>query len=99
MRSISTNDPPHNASPAAPVRREASSLCHGVLHILDHSHPLLSGYSVRSHSLIRAQKKIVFVSEALTGPLHELEDPGAIDTTIDEVCYRRTPLKSGVARY
>jgi glycogen(starch) synthase len=54
---------------------------------------------VRSHSLIKAQNKIGFVAEALTGPLHQLEDPGATDTTIDEVAYRRTPLQSGVARH
>jgi glycogen(starch) synthase len=99
MRSISTKEPPHSTSLEAPEKQEASSLRHHVLHILDHSLPLLSGYSVRSHSLIGAQEKIGFVSEALTGPLHQLEDPGAVDTTVDEVLYRRTPLQSGVVRH
>jgi glycogen synthase len=54
---------------------------------------------VRSHSLIKAQKSIGFDSDALTGPLHQLEDPGATDATIDEVSYRRTPLPPGVTWY
>jgi glycogen synthase len=69
-----------------------------VLHVLDHSRPLLSGYSVRSHSLISAQKKIGFAPEVLTGPLHQLEDPAAADSTIDGISYRRTPLKPGFAQ-
>ena len=68
-----------------------------VLHVLDHSRPLLSGYSVRSHSLIAGQKKIGFSPEVLTGPLHELDDPGAIDRTIDSISYRRTALNGSVA--
>lgn len=69
-----------------------------VLHVLDHSRPLLSGYSVRSHSLISAQKKIGFAPEVLTGPLHQLEDPNGTDSAIDGVSYRRTPLKAGFAQ-
>lgn len=68
-----------------------------VLHVLDHSRPLLSGYSVRSHSLIAGQKKVGFSPEVLTGPLHELDDPGAIDRTIDSISYRRTALNGSVA--
>ena len=66
-----------------------------VLHVLDHSRPLLSGYSVRSHSLVAAQKKIGFSPEVLTGPLHQLEDPSAVDTTIDGISHRRTSLPTG----
>src|ERR1700722_20552063 len=68
-----------------------------VLHVLDHSRPLLSGYSVRSHSLISAQKKIGFAPEVLTGPLHQLDDRAAADSTIDGISSRRTPLKPGSA--
>ena len=70
-----------------------------VLHVLDHSQPLLSGYSVRSHSLITAQKKIGFSPEVLTGPLHELDDAGATDRIIDSVSYRRTSLDGSVASH
>jgi len=71
----------------------ASTRNYRVLHVLDHSMPLLSGYSVRSHSLLVAQRKIGLMPEALTGPLHQLEDSGAADTAIDGVPYRRTPLR------
>src|SRR5215467_6066952 len=99
MQSISTKDPAQRSSLAAAEERDASSLRHHVLHILDHSHPLLSGYSVRSHSLIKAQKKIGLTAEAVTGPLHQMEDSGAIDATIDEVSYWRTHVRSSVAQY
>jgi len=66
-----------------------------VLHVLDHSLPLLSGYSVRSHSLITAQKHIGLCPEVVTGPLHNLEDAGATDTIIDGIPYHRTALMPG----
>ena len=69
-----------------------------VLHVVDHSRPLLSGYSVRSHSLFMAQDKIGFMPEVLTGPLHQLEDPGESDTVIDGILYRRTPLQGTLTR-
>src|SRR5262250_3188468 len=99
MPSISAKYPEHSTTLVAREKPEAGSLRHHVLHILDHSHPLLSGYSVRSHNLIRAQKAIGFVSDALTGPLHQLENPESTDATIDEVSYQRTPLQRGVTRY
>jgi PEP-CTERM/exosortase A-associated glycosyltransferase len=70
-----------------------------VLHILDHSQPLLSGYSVRSHSLLTAQQRIGFAPRVVTGPLHELEDAGGTETTIEGISYRRTPLPRGLARH
>jgi PEP-CTERM/exosortase A-associated glycosyltransferase len=69
-----------------------------VLHVLDHSRPLLSGYSVRSHSLITAQKHIGFAPEAVTSPLHNMEDPEAADRSIDGILYRRTPLMPGLEK-
>jgi PEP-CTERM/exosortase A-associated glycosyltransferase len=60
--------------------------------------PLLSGYSVRSHSLLVAQKKIGLIPEALTGPLHQLEDSAATDTAIDGIPYWRTPLRGTIAK-
>ncbi|HXN17185.1 MAG TPA: glycosyltransferase [Candidatus Binatus sp.] len=69
-----------------------------VLHVLDHSRPLLSGYSVRSHSLIVAQKKIGFRPCAITGPLHQLDDRDGADTIIEEISYQRTPLLPGLLR-
>src|ERR1700726_601402 len=69
-----------------------------VLHVLDHSLPLLSGYSVRSHSLITAQKHIGLCPEVVTGPLHNVEDVGATDTSIDGIPYHRTTLSAGLEK-
>lgn len=73
-------------------------MAYRVLHILDHSHPLLSGYSVRSHSLVTAQERIGFEPQVLTGPLHQLEDVAATDTVIDSVAHWRTCLPNGFSR-
>jgi len=69
-----------------------------ILHVLDHSLPLLSGYSVRSHGLITAQKHIGLYPGVVTGPLHNLEDPSAVDTAIDGISYWRTPLLPGLEK-
>ncbi len=63
-----------------------------VLHVLDHSWPVLSGYSVRSRSLITSQHRLGQPIAVITGPLHQLDDPGAADIVVDGVHYRRTPL-------
>lgn len=69
-----------------------------VLHVLDHSRPLLSGYAVRSHSLLAAQKEIGLAPEVVTGPLHQLDDATSEDVTINGLCYRRTGLPHGLDR-
>ena len=42
-----------------------------ILHILDHSLPLHSGYSFRSQAILRAQRKRGWEPVALTSPKHE----------------------------
>ena len=69
-----------------------------VLHVLDHSFPVLSGYSVRSRSLIHGQHQIGFSPQAVTGPLHQLDDKAGGDTVVDDVLYTRTPVTGGLAR-
>ena len=63
-----------------------------VLHVLDHSWPILSGYSVRSRSLIASQSDLGQALLVVTGPLHQLDDPAASDALVDGVPYRRTPV-------
>jgi PEP-CTERM/exosortase A-associated glycosyltransferase len=58
------------ARPTAPVIETASSPCK-VLHILDHSLPLHSGYTFRSQNLFEAQRRMGFAPVVLTGPKHE----------------------------
>lgn len=78
-----------------PVR--AASRCYRVLHVLDHSWPVMSGYSVRSRSLVRAQYQLGFAPQVVTGPLHELDDAQSADSVVDELRYLRTPLRGGLS--
>lgn len=59
-----------------------------VLHVLDHSLPLHSGYVFRSLGLIGAQKQFGWETTLLTGPrFNNGRDPELIDGW----CFRRTP--------
>lgn len=63
-----------------------------VLHILDHSLPLHSGYTFRSQSLFQAQQAMGFHPVALTGPKHEqswMGDRAEVEE-IQGVTYYRT---------
>jgi PEP-CTERM/exosortase A-associated glycosyltransferase len=57
----------------------------------------LSGYSVRSRSLITAHERLGQDVVVLTGPLHQLDDPAAHDTVVDGVTYIRTPVTGALA--
>lgn len=87
--------------PTAVDRPEVSKeyrACPRVLHVLDHSWPVLSGYSVRSRNLISSQHGLGCPVSAVTSPLHQLDDPDAQDTTLDGVPYRRTSSNKGIAK-
>ena len=77
---------------------EERASCPRVLHVLDHSWPVLSGYSVRSRNLISSQRGLGYPVSAVTSPLHELDDPNAQDVTLDDVIYRRTRLSNTPSR-
>jgi glycogen(starch) synthase len=79
-------------SPSANANRQAC-----VLHVLDHSFPVLSGYAVRSRNLISAQQRIGESIRVLTGPLHEMDDPSSTEIVLDEVTYARTPIVGKIA--
>ena len=59
-----------------------------VLHILDHSLPILSGYSSRSHHELRAQLESHLLPLAVTSPKHGV---AAGQEQIDGITYFRTP--------
>lgn len=64
-----------------------------ILHILDHSLPLHSGYTFRSQNIFLAQEKNGFTPIVLTSPKHEenLEDPiKTRQEIIDGIKYYRT---------
>ncbi len=62
-----------------------------ILHVLDHSWPVLDGYSNRSRSLIAAQKSLGWHPAVVTSPLHNLDDLQAQDLVLDSVNYFRVP--------
>jgi PEP-CTERM/exosortase A-associated glycosyltransferase len=64
-----------------------------VLHVLDHSWPVHTGYSIRSLHLIAAQHRMGLRPQALSGPLQFVDDPNAVETVVEEVTYRRAPLR------
>jgi PEP-CTERM/exosortase A-associated glycosyltransferase len=63
-----------------------------VLHVLDHSLPVLSGYSTRTHHVLRAQLRSGLQPVAVTSPKH---GAAAGQEQIDGVTYVRTPAMPG----
>jgi len=55
-----------------------------VLHILDHSAPLQSGYVSRTLGILRAQRALGFDPVCLTTPRHSA-DAGEPETDVEEV--------------
>ncbi|MDC6166098.1 TIGR04063 family PEP-CTERM/XrtA system glycosyltransferase [Paucibacter sp. XJ19-41] len=70
-----------------------------VLHVLDHSIPLHSGYTFRTLSLLREQRKLGWETHHLTSPKHGAglgaEDDGALEQTVDGWYFHRSPAVSG----
>ena len=64
-----------------------------VLHILDHSVPLFSGYSFRSRSIVESQRALGLRPIVLTSP--KQGSPRDARETIEEVPYYRTGGTSG----
>ena len=62
-----------------------------VLHVLDHSLPHLSGYSVRSHYILRSQAAWQLDPVAMTSPKH---GSSAGVEEIDGISYHRTPARA-----
>src|SRR5258705_6690445 len=59
-----------------------------VLHVLDHSVPLFSGYTFRSRSIIHAQRALGLTPVVLTSPKHGSSADGAEE--IEGIRYYRT---------
>ena len=67
-----------------------------ILHILDHSLPVHSGYTFRSQSLFRAQRAMGYEPVVITSPKHEdsWTGPRASRETINDfVYYRSGPVR------
>lgn len=61
-----------------------------ILHILDHSLPLHSGYTFRTRAILRAQMALGHEVRGLTGQRHSAAGP-AIET-VDGLTFFRTPI-------
>jgi len=60
-----------------------------VLHVLDHSRPVMSGYSTRSGNIVNFQRALGLEPVALTSPKHPLAAPA--QEIIDGIRHYRTP--------
>ena len=70
-----------------------------VLHVLDHSWPVHTGYSLRSLHMIAAQHRLGLRPQVVTGPLQLTDDPKATDTVVDGVSYWRTPCTDSFSNW
>jgi glycogen(starch) synthase len=69
-----------------------------ILHVFDHSLPLMSGYSMRSLALIEAQRRMGWETVHLTTPKHYM--PGPTVEEIDGLRFHRTaPVANSLARW
>jgi PEP-CTERM/exosortase A-associated glycosyltransferase len=66
-----------------------------ILHVLDHSIPLHSGYSFRTLSILREQRALGWSTVQLTSPKHTLAGPPRED--VDGFTFYRTPALTGSA--
>lgn len=68
-----------------------------VLHVLDHSWPVLDGYAQRSRSIVASQLSLGMHPAVVTSPLHEQDDPEAHESDFEGVRYFRSAQKHGLA--
>ena len=60
-----------------------------ILHVLDHSLPLHSGYAFRTRAIVKAQLAMGWEVACLTGPRQGREGPDP--EVIDGITFYRTP--------
>ena len=64
-----------------------------VLHVLDHSIPLQSGYTFRTRAILREQRRMGWETFHLTSPKHAA--PGGPEEEVDGLHFYRTPKGAG----
>ncbi|BAK68326.1 putative glycosyltransferase [Sphingobium sp. SYK-6] len=64
-----------------------------ILHVLDHSLPLQSGYTFRTRALLKAQQGRGWEVRGITGSRHIAAGPAV--ETVDGLCFHRVPGRSG----
>lgn len=60
-----------------------------ILHILDHSLPIHSGYTFRTRAILKAQQAAGYEVRAITGPLYHEGETGT--ATVDGLTFDRVP--------
>ena len=65
-----------------------------ILHVLDHSIPLQSGYTFRTLSLLTEQRRLGWETHHLTTPRHT--EPYQDQETVDDWVFHRTPAPGGI---
>ncbi len=67
-----------------------------VLHVLDHSLPLHSGYTFRTRAIVKAQLAAGLDVRCITGVRHNREaEVASLDETIDSIRFRRVSCGAG----
>jgi PEP-CTERM/exosortase A-associated glycosyltransferase len=64
-----------------------------ILHVLDHSIPLHSGYTFRTRAILREQRRMGWETFHLTSPKHRM--PSALEEEVDGFKFYRTPFNPG----
>ncbi len=65
-----------------------------ILHVLDHSIPLQSGYTFRTRAILREQRRMGWETFHLTSPKHKA--PSGPEEEVDGLHFYRTPATAGV---
>jgi PEP-CTERM/exosortase A-associated glycosyltransferase len=71
-----------------------------VLHILDHSLPVQTGYTFRTAALLREQHKLGFETVLLTTPKHQTSGARAmelLEEQYEDLVFHRTPMPAGAS--
>jgi PEP-CTERM/exosortase A-associated glycosyltransferase len=69
-----------------------------ILHVLDHSVPIQTGYTFRTLSILREQRKLGWHTDHLTSPKQGVY--GIAAEEVDGFLFHRTPLRTGLlSRY
>jgi PEP-CTERM/exosortase A-associated glycosyltransferase len=68
----------------------------GILHVLDHSLPLHSGYSFRTVSILQEQRRLGWRTLQLTSPKHTMTAP--LEEQVEGWTFLRTPMPSPALR-
>ncbi len=66
-----------------------------VLHVLDHSLPLHSGYTFRTRAILKAQERLGIEVRGITGVRHAGAEDAPDRETVDGLTFQRTPGSPG----